>query len=289
MEEFLPSPPPPPRPLAQLSNSMRNSGRLSSCSKNISVYGSDDDDEPDPIYNQTSNLRSDARSVLDDEKLVDRLMSSINFINNATDEVDLTTTTTATSTTTNNELNEQNYSAKSLNLNDIMLQSQNTVISNQNMRKSSPMEPKQADYELRARCTCRHQQETTGATNNGNKQDVASGSPRKPSELLLSLRLSYEQMPAHVRAAIRSILFIADTIKNEDDENSAIEDWESMSMVVDRLFLWIFFLLCTFGSIIILALAPSLYDQRASIDDKLRIDIPPSNCSAPVFGPITHK
>jgi len=106
---------------------------------------------------------------------------------------------------------------------------------------------------------------------------------RQPSDLLLSLRLAYDQMPAEVRAAIRSILFIADTIKNEDDENSAIEDWESMSMVVDRLFLWIFFLLCTFGSVIILALAPSLYDQRASIDDKLRIDIPPSNCSASVY------
>uniref|UniRef100_A0A6G1SI46 Acetylcholine receptor subunit beta-like 2 n=1 Tax=Aceria tosichella TaxID=561515 RepID=A0A6G1SI46_9ACAR len=142
-------------------------------------------------------------------------------------------------------------------------------------------------------------QATSGGYPGGNQQqqqqpyhgpinsDILAGTnfpnQERPSELLLSLRLPYHQMPDHVRAAIRSILFIADTIKNEDDENSAIEDWESMSMVVDRLFLWIFFLLCTFGSLIILALAPSLYDQRDSIDDKLRIEIPASNCSA--FGP----
>lgn len=135
-----------------------------------------------------------------------------------------------------------------------------------------------------ARCGCQigeNAKQSESAEYSGTASNAEG--PKEPSELLMSLRLSYDHMPAHVRAAIRSILFIADTIKNEDDENSAIEDWESMSMVVDRLFLWIFFLLCTFGSIIILALAPSLYDQRASIDDKLRIDIPPSNCSASVY------
>lgn len=130
---------------------------------------------------------------------------------------------------------------------------------------------------------CRPREQQLPRQHSQAKSDIQAGTnipQEQPSELLISLRLQYDQMPDHVRAAIRSILFIADTIKNEDDENSAIEDWESMSMVVDRLFLWIFFLLCTFGSLIILALAPSLYDQRDSIDDKLRIEIPASNCSA---------
>ncbi|KAG9509157.1 Acetylcholine receptor subunit beta-like 2, partial [Fragariocoptes setiger] len=94
-----------------------------------------------------------------------------------------------------------------------------------------------------------------------------------------SLCQPYEQMPAHLRAAIRSILFIADTIKNEDVENNAIEDWNFMSMVIDRLFLWIFTIVCLCGSLMLLMFAPSLYDNRPSIDDLLRVDIPMTNCT----------
>lgn len=341
----LPSPPPPPKQLAQLNDSMQNrSGRLSSCSKNVALNDSD----------QSSSFESS--TGIDHGQLVDKLINSINLINNNSDEVD--TTLTSNNDFDKDQLLDQQNKAQTLRkpfdsdsssstfcsmqqhmighklpsasfdrASPLVMSNKSQVSDNgfiqytksvnnfglpQHLAKQTSsstgmqdttvsLEPKNNQ---KSGCTCssmnshnndEHQHEshlsqTTTAQahlrpdNTQKPPRVAVSEPKKPSDLLLSLRLPYDQMPAHVRAAIRSVLFIADTIKNEDDENSAIEDWESMSMVVDRLFLWIFFILCTFGSIIILALAPSLYDQRASIDDKLRIDIPPSNCSASVYG-----
>lgn len=280
LDESLPSPPPPPKPLAHISDSFSKNGRISSRSKNLTLSSSDEDER---LSNNESH--SNGKQSLDHGKLVDKLISSINFINNATEDIDTTTTTATTTTTTNREPIVHQYSIRSSELNEPMLQSQNTVICNQ--QSSTMFDSKAHILDDKVGCTCKQNSSEllNGFLNYPTNQPTVNleSDFKKPSDLLLSLRYSYDQMPAHVRAAIRSILFIADTIKNEDDENSAIEDWESMSMVVDRLFLWIFFLLCSFGSIIILALAPSLYDQRASIDDKLRIDIPPSNCSASVF------
>lgn len=44
------------------------------------------------------------------------------------------------------------------------------------------------------------------------------------------------------------------------------EDWKYVAMVLDRLFLWIFTLLCVFGSAVIILQAPSLYDNTQPID-----------------------
>ena len=43
------------------------------------------------------------------------------------------------------------------------------------------------------------------------------------------------------------------------------EDWKYIAMVLDRLFLYVFWLLNIFGLVIFLR-APSLYDNRESID-----------------------
>lgn len=297
----LPSPPPPPRQVSQLTDTLRSSGQVSSCSKHLN---SSDDSYSKDIHRS---------AMIDDEddshgQLVDKLIHSINLINNASDDVD------TTNTTSNNDQDDDLcllQHSHSIPVRHDSLQSNQAPsmghisplrFSGTTDHKSGLQRENEANLE---RCSgCQHEQECNrqqqwtfqgqgvagGETHQRAHQgatlhrDALTGTTitKRPSELLLSLRLPYDQMPAHVRAAIRSILFIADTIKNEDDENSAIEDWESMSMVVDRLFLWLFFLLCTFGSIIILALAPSLYDQRASIDDRLRIDLPVSNCSASV-------
>jgi cation transporter family protein len=329
-ESDLPSPPPPPRQLAQLSDSMKDlSGRLSSCSQKVGVLAS---------ANQGIQLGSDQNE--DDGHLVDKLISSINLINNVSDDIDSPTTTSMS----NNDQEYQQFKAVSethqigpamhmttqplsypIGMDPILAQTigsqkqpstENQCTCNQPMFGDFDMANGSIRNVVHSGCcaaassqaalnhcnhggpldgSCQQQRQMVDEKTNQkqlprqqshsqHKPDFLAGTniqqQERPSELLLSLRLPYDQMPDHVRAAIRSILFIADTIKNEDDENSAIEDWESMSMVVDRLFLWIFFLLCTFGSLIILALAPSLYDQRDSIDDKLRIEIPASNCSA---------
>lgn len=44
------------------------------------------------------------------------------------------------------------------------------------------------------------------------------------------------------------------------------EDWKYIALVLDRLFLWLFALACVFGTIAIIAQAPSLYDYTTPID-----------------------
>lgn len=296
--ELLPSPPPPPRQLTQLSDSMKDlSGRLSSSSQKmlgasgaIQRANDDEDDELD----------------LDDDgsHLVDKLISSINLINNSNDMETPTTTSVS-----NNDEEFLHFKAMTQSLNSgggdggsggptlPMMQQQQSAAS-QHCTCSQPVPPEvltspsPLDHPTSQQQECRYRGPTQQREHLQHQQQpyvpesqAGTGIPttnlqEQPSELLLSLRLPYHEMPDHVRAAIRSILFIADSIKNEDDENSATEDWESMSMVVDRLFLWMFLILCTVGSFIILALAPSLSDHRESIDDKLRMELPASNCSA---------
>lgn len=292
----VPTPPPPPRQLAQLSDTLKSSGQSSCSRQNFHLKSLDNN-----ISNGRKNFSSANHDEEVDGQLVDKLIHSINLINNASDEID------TTNTTSNNDQEDHDDLAYSPLANTGFRSSNpeqathmtaygtisplclNQQSGNYSSFTSTEQQVESCDCSAYMRNQNRYFNEDVEETTNiqhrirnhcGESSTGMGKDTEHPSGLLLSLRLPYDQMPAHVRAAIRSILFIADTIKNEDDENSAIEDWESMSMVVDRLFLWLFLLLCTFGSVIILALAPSLYDERAPIDDKLRIEIPVSNCSA---------
>lgn len=281
VEDDLPSPPPPPRQLTQLSRDTLQS-RSGRCSRNQAMNSSEDSSSGGGLVDG---------SMMDNGQLVDKLFNSINMINNASDDIDTTTTShnddidfTGDFSNKNLDFGANNYqdglSSRANLMGDSLRHPAGYEFEQNQRRLKSQLRVEDDDSnQLASNCTCSHTVNEPSANFKPQSIPICNG-PRQPSDLLLSLRLSYDQMPDHVRAAIRSILFIADTIKNEDDENSAIEDWESLSMVVDRVFLWIFLLLCSFGSVIILAMAPSLYDTRESIDDKLRIDVPPSNCSA---------
>ncbi|XP_033192676.1 nicotinic acetylcholine receptor beta2 isoform X1 [Bombus vancouverensis nearcticus] len=84
---------------------------------------------------------------------------------------------------------------------------------------------------------------------------------------------SENTMPRHlspdVISALKGVRFIAQHIKNADKDNEVIEDWKFVAMILDRLFLWVFTLACTGGTLGIIFQAPSLYDTREPVDQQL--------------------
>ncbi|RXM36026.1 Neuronal acetylcholine receptor subunit beta-2 [Acipenser ruthenus] len=52
-----------------------------------------------------------------------------------------------------------------------------------------------------------------------------------------------------VEEAVEGVRFIAEHMKTEDDDQSIIEDWKYVAMVIDRLFLWIFVFVCVVGTV----------------------------------------
>ncbi|KAM5172064.1 neuronal acetylcholine receptor subunit beta-4 [Mantella aurantiaca] len=66
-----------------------------------------------------------------------------------------------------------------------------------------------------------------------------------------------------VQEAMEGVSFIADHMKTDDEDQSIIEDWKYVAMVVDRLFLWIFIIVCVAGTVG-LFMQPVLQNQAAS-------------------------
>ncbi|KAM8842013.1 neuronal acetylcholine receptor subunit beta-2-like [Synchiropus picturatus] len=57
------------------------------------------------------------------------------------------------------------------------------------------------------------------------------------------------QLEAHLEEAVEGVKYIAEHMKTEDDDDGIIEDWKYVAMVIDRLFLWIFILVCVVGTL----------------------------------------
>ncbi|XP_077007952.1 neuronal acetylcholine receptor subunit alpha-6 isoform X2 [Tamandua tetradactyla] len=51
-----------------------------------------------------------------------------------------------------------------------------------------------------------------------------------------------------VEDVINSVQFIADNMKNQNETKEVEDDWKYVAMVVDRVFLWIFIIVCVFGT-----------------------------------------
>ncbi|KAK7913460.1 hypothetical protein WMY93_013671 [Mugilogobius chulae] len=68
-----------------------------------------------------------------------------------------------------------------------------------------------------------------------------------------------------VREAVNGVRFVAEHMMGDDDDQSVIEDWKYVAMVVDRLFLWIFVIVCIVGTLG-LFLQPVFQSQIVSND-----------------------
>uniref|UniRef100_A0A3Q4GY89 Cholinergic receptor, nicotinic, beta 4 (neuronal) n=1 Tax=Neolamprologus brichardi TaxID=32507 RepID=A0A3Q4GY89_NEOBR len=54
---------------------------------------------------------------------------------------------------------------------------------------------------------------------------------------------------ADIQEAVNGVCFVAEHMMGDDDDQSVIEDWKYVAMVVDRLFLWIFVIVCVVGTL----------------------------------------
>ncbi|KAJ1348060.1 Acetylcholine receptor subunit alpha-type unc-63, partial [Parelaphostrongylus tenuis] len=117
---------------------------------------------------------------------------------------------------------------------------------------------------------------TTFSTPNGNNQ-FATASTQNTAHLSPVLRSSFmasaeetsystfQRDVSPVRTAVESVAYIADHLKNEEDDKQVIEDWKYVSVVMDRVFLLVFTFACALGTIMIIARAPSIYDTTVPL------------------------
>uniref|UniRef100_UPI0037E99872 acetylcholine receptor subunit beta n=1 Tax=Semicossyphus pulcher TaxID=241346 RepID=UPI0037E99872 len=64
---------------------------------------------------------------------------------------------------------------------------------------------------------------------------------------------SYLTLPDELKSAIEAITYIAEALQAEKDYEALKEDWQYVAMVVDRMFLWIFVVFTTVGTLAIFA------------------------------------
>ncbi|XP_062402512.1 neuronal acetylcholine receptor subunit beta-4-like [Sardina pilchardus] len=84
---------------------------------------------------------------------------------------------------------------------------------------------------------------------------------QRSSGLLGEQRGEAEQNPA-VERALHGLEFISQRLVGEEEDQMVIEDWKFVAMVVDRLFLWVFVIVCVAGTLG-LFLRPALSQQDA--------------------------
>ncbi|KAJ8273518.1 hypothetical protein GJAV_G00102520 [Gymnothorax javanicus] len=71
--------------------------------------------------------------------------------------------------------------------------------------------------------------------------------PSQPAPTVLTQTLLGQACPGF-EEAVEGVRFIADHMKDEDEDHSVSEDWKYVAMVIDRLFLWIFVFVCVVGT-----------------------------------------
>ncbi|MGH0156204.1 UNVERIFIED_CONTAM: hypothetical protein FKN15_030787 [Acipenser sinensis] len=56
-------------------------------------------------------------------------------------------------------------------------------------------------------------------------------------------------LPPDLKSAIKAVTYMAEQLKNQESQDTLTEDWQYIAMVVDRLFLWLFVLITSLGTL----------------------------------------
>ncbi|XP_028811759.1 neuronal acetylcholine receptor subunit alpha-3-like [Denticeps clupeoides] len=74
------------------------------------------------------------------------------------------------------------------------------------------------------------------------------GSPCSSSESLDAGLLALSALSPEVREAIESVKYIAENMRLQNEAKEVQDDWKYVAMVIDRIFLWVFVLVCILGT-----------------------------------------
>uniref|UniRef100_A0A8C5HHJ2 Cholinergic receptor, nicotinic, beta 4 (neuronal) n=1 Tax=Gouania willdenowi TaxID=441366 RepID=A0A8C5HHJ2_GOUWI len=86
--------------------------------------------------------------------------------------------------------------------------------------------------------------------NNSARQRLRQQRHQRARRSMLSYPLASQlDWAADVKEAVDGVRFVAEHMMGDDDDQSVIEDWKYVAMVVDRLFLCIFVIVCVVGTL----------------------------------------
>lgn len=60
--------------------------------------------------------------------------------------------------------------------------------------------------------------------------------------------MSLSALSPEIREAIQSVRYIAENMKAQNEAKEIQDDWKYVAMVIDRIFLWVFILVCILGT-----------------------------------------
>ncbi|XP_009563019.2 neuronal acetylcholine receptor subunit alpha-6 [Cuculus canorus] len=104
---------------------------------------------------------------------------------------------------------------------------------------------------------------TSGKSKHGKHKDIKLHKEQscshcaKATELTTTRQLSHQSlkwMAEHmeyspeVKDVISSVQFIAENMRSQNETKEVEDDWKYVAMVIDRVFLWVFVILCVFGT-----------------------------------------
>ncbi|KAK9542475.1 hypothetical protein VZT92_000335 [Zoarces viviparus] len=87
-----------------------------------------------------------------------------------------------------------------------------------------------------------------GAATGGSASGVGGGSRCSSSESLEGGIMALLPLSPEVREAIDSVTYIAENMRLQNEAKEVQDDWKYVAMVIDRIFLWVFILVCILGT-----------------------------------------
>ncbi|XP_007241796.4 neuronal acetylcholine receptor subunit alpha-3 [Astyanax mexicanus] len=87
-----------------------------------------------------------------------------------------------------------------------------------------------------------------GPVSGGLVGNGGGSSPCSSSESLDGGLLAFSALSPEVREAIESVKYIAENMRLQNEAKEVQDDWKYVAMVIDRIFLWVFILVCILGT-----------------------------------------